>query len=188
MPDDLDMTEIKDDLMLKVFNTLKLSDNTHIGIGLVGPEDEKRLVSGFKKLSDQTKMYRFNCSKNELSRKEKEYLLNIDNFNHLAIGAVDLNKSIDVGVGLARYIKEKEEPTRADAALTVIDEYQNKGIGTYLFKELLIYAAKNDVRTFASYVLKENVKMIRILNKFDFKIREDCGNQYRIEVKVPQNF
>ena len=72
-------------------------------------------------------------------------------------------------------------------AITVIDEYQNKGIGTYLFKELLIYADKNGVRTFASYLLKKNVKMIRILDKFDFIIKEDSGNQYRIEVKVPHN-
>jgi len=181
------MTGTKDELLMKVIRTYKLSDSTLIGIGLVGPEDEKRLVSGFKKLSDQTKMYRFNCSKNELSRKEKDYLLNIDNFNHLAIGAVDLDKSYDVGIGLARYIREKEDPTRAEVAITVIDEYQNKGIGTYLFKELFIYADKNGVRTLTSYVLKENIKMIRILDKIGFKIKEDCGNQYRIEVNVPDN-
>ena len=132
------MTEIKDDLLMKVITTYKLSDSTLIGIGLVGPEDEKRLVSGFKKLSDQTKMYRFYCGKNELSRNEKEYLLNIDNFNHLAIGAVDLVKSHDVGIGLARYIRDKEDPTRAEVTITVIDDYQNKGIGIYLFKELFI--------------------------------------------------
>ena len=181
------MTEINDSLLLKVLNTYKLSDNTLIGIGFVGPEDEERLISGFKKLSQQTKLYRFNCCKNELSTKEKEYLLNIDNFNHLAIGAVDLDKSYDVGIGLARYIREKEDPTRAEVAITVIDEYQNKGIGTYLFKELFIYANKNGVRTLTSYVLKENVKMIKILDKIGFKVKEDCGNQYRIEVNVPNN-
>ena len=92
------MTEIQDDLLMKVFNTYKLSDSSLIGIGLVGPEDEERLLSGFRKLSLQTKLYRFNCSKSELSKKEKDYLLNIDNFNHLAIGAVDLDKSYDVGI------------------------------------------------------------------------------------------
>ncbi|MBT8386020.1 MAG: GNAT family N-acetyltransferase, partial [Ignavibacteria bacterium] len=89
-----------------------------------------------------------------------------------------------VGIGLARYIREKEDPTRAEVAITVIDEYQNSGLGTYLFQELLIYAKKNGIRTLASYVLKENVKMTRILDKFGFKLKEDSGNQYRIEVNV----
>jgi len=181
------MTEIKDDLLMKVFNTFKLSDSTLIGIGLVGPEDEDRLLSGFRKLSQQSKLYRFHFSKQELSKNEKKYLLNIDNFNHLAIGAVDLDKSYDVGIGLARYIREKEDPTRAEAAITVIDEYQNKGIGTYLFKELIVHANKNGVRTLTSYVLKENAKMIKILDNIGFKVKEDCGNQYRIEVNVPDN-
>ena len=50
------MTEIKDDLLMKVFNTYKLSDCTLIGIGFVGPEDEQRLLNGFRKLSQQTKV------------------------------------------------------------------------------------------------------------------------------------
>ena len=178
---------MENELLQKVLSRYKLIDGTTIGIGFVGPEDEQRLLSGFRKLSQLTKLYRFNCSKKDLSKKEKDYLLNIDNFNHLAIGAVDLDKSYDVGIGLARYIREKEDPTRAEVAITVIDEYQNKGIGTYLFKELFIYANKNGVRTLTSYVLKENVKMIKILDKIGFKVKEDCGNQFRIEVNVPDN-
>ena len=175
------------ELLQKILSRYKLTDGTTIGIGFVGPEDEQRLLSGFKKLSQLTKLYRFNCSKVNLSRKETDYLLNVDNYNHFAIGAVDLDKSFDVGIGLARYIREKEDPTRAEVAITVIDEYQGKGIGTYLFKELFIYANKNGVRTLTSYVLKENVKMIRILDKIGFKVKEDCGNQYRIEINVPDN-
>lgn len=38
------MTEIKDDLLMKLLNTYKLSDSTFNDVGLVGPEDEKRLV------------------------------------------------------------------------------------------------------------------------------------------------
>jgi acetyltransferase len=178
------MKKMENELLLKILNRYKLTDGTTIGIGFVGPEDEERLLSGFKKLSPQTKLYRFHCSKQELSKNEKNYLLNIDNVNHLGIGAVDLDKSYDVGIGLARYIKEKEDPTRAEAAITVIDDYQNRGIGTYLFKELLVYANKNGIRTLTSYVLKENLKMIRILDKFNYIVKEDLGDQYRIEVNA----
>jgi len=181
------MTETKDDLLMKVVSTFNLPDGTLVGVGLVGPEDEKRLVSGFKKLSLQTKMYRFNCGKNELSRKEKDYLLNIDNHDHFAIGAVDLNGSHDVGIGVIRYIRYKTESGKAEVAITIIDEYQNKGIGTFLYKEMLGYASRNNIRILENFVLKENRVMIRVLEKIGGEIKEDCGNQYRIEVNVPEN-
>ena len=155
-----------DDLSMKVQSTFKLSDGTIVGVGLAGPEDEERFLRGFRKLSQKSRFLRFHFDKQELSKSEKNYLLNIDNVNHLAIGAVDLSKSHNVGIGLARYIREKENPTRADAAITVIDEYQNKGIGTYLFRELIIHADKNRVRILTSFVLKENNRMIKILEKF----------------------
>jgi len=181
------MIEIKDDLLLKVKRTFKLANGTLVGVGLVGPEDEKRLLSGFNKLSDRSKLYRFNYGKNELSSKEKDYLLNIDHQNHFALGAVDLNKSYDVGIGLIRCIRYKNEPEKADVAITIIDEYQNMGIGTFLYEEMLNYASKKNVRILENFVLKENSIMIRVLEKLGGKIKEDCGNQYRIEIKVADN-
>ncbi len=179
------MPNNKGELLMKVIRTYKLSDDTIIGIGLVGPEDENRLISGFRKLSDKSKMFRFNCGKADLTKKEREYLLNVDNVNHFAIGAVDLSKSYDVGIGLARYIKDKNDLTRAEVAITIIDEYQGNGIGTFLFKELINYAAKNNIKILTGYILKENVRMMKILSKYDCETREDCGNQYCIFIKVP---
>ena len=173
------------DLLLRILNKYELADGTIIGTGFVLPEDEDRLVRGFNKLSLQSKMFRFHCGKNKLSTYEKEYLVNVDNFDHLAIGAVDLNKSYDVGIALIRYIRDKADPAKAEVALTVIDEYQNRGIGTLLYNEMLEYARKNKIKLLVNCVMKENTTMLNILEKFGGKIRDNSDNQLLIEVKLP---
>jgi GNAT superfamily N-acetyltransferase len=178
------MIELQADLRLKMVKFFTIQDGTTIAIGLAGPEDEQRLIKGFNKLSLQTKLYRFHYGKNKLSTSEKDYLLNIDNYNHLAIGAVDVDKDQDVGIGMIRYIRDKYEPWKAEVALTVIDEYQNKGIGTYLYNEIIEYACKNDIRLLINYVMKENAIVLKVLKQFGGKIKEDCGDHYLIEIVV----
>jgi acetyltransferase len=179
------MIELQDDLKLKMVKFFTLQDGTSIAIGLAGPEDEQRLIKGFNKLSLQTKLYRFHCGKNKLSPNEKNYLLNIDNYNHLAIGAVDVDKDQDVGVGMVRYIRDRFEPWKAEVALTVIDEYQNKGIGTYLYNELIKYACKNKISLLINYVMKENIVVLNVLKQFGSKIKVDCGDHYLVEIALP---
>ena len=177
---------LQNDLLLRILSKYELADGTIIGTGFVRPEDEERLVRGFNKLSLQSKMFRFHCGKNKLSTYEKEYLVNVDNFDHLAIGAVDLDKSYDVGIALIRYIRDKTDPAKAEVALTVIDEYQNKGIGTLLYNEMLEYARKNKIKLLINCVMKENTIMLNILEKFGGDIKDNSGNQFRIEIKLPE--
>ena len=175
----------QNDLLHRLLNKYKLDDGTIIGTGFVVPEDADRLVRGYKKLSLKTKMLRFHYGKNDLSTYEKEYLVNVDNYNHLAIGAVDLDKSYDIGIALIRYIRDETDPTKAEVALTVIDEYQNRGIGIHLYNEMLEHAYKNGIKLLVNCVMKENTTMLNILEKIGGEIKDSSGNQYLIEVKLP---
>ncbi len=174
-------------LLQRLLNRYELADGTIIGTGFVVPQDAERLARGYKKLSLKTKMLRFHYGKNKLSTYEKEYLVNVDNFDHLAIGAVDLDKSYDVGIALIRYIRDKSDPAKAEVALTVIDEYQNRGIGTLLYNEMLEYARKNKIKLLVNCVMKENTTMLNILEKIGGEIIDSSGNQYRIEVKLSEH-
>jgi ribosomal protein S18 acetylase RimI-like enzyme len=174
----------QNNLLRRILNKYELADGTIIDTGFVCPENAEFLGRGYKKLSCKTKMFRFHYSKNKLSNYEKDYLVNVDNYDHLAIGAVDLDKSYDVGIALIRYIRDKTDPTKAEVALTVIDEYQNRGIGTLLYNEMLEYAFKNGIKLLLNCVMKENTTMLNILEKFGGEIKDSSGNHYRIEVKL----
>ncbi len=178
----------QNDLLQRLLNRYELADGTIIGTGFVVPQDAERLARGYKKLSLKTKMLRFHYGKNKLSTYEKEYLVNVDNYNHLAIGAVDLDKNYDVGIAVIRYIRDETDPAKAEVALTVIDEYQNRGIGLHLYNEMLEYAFKNGIKLLVNCVMKENTTMLNILEKIGGEIVDSTGNQYRIEVKLPDHF
>ena len=106
-------TSVKqNDLLQRILNKYELEDGTLIGTGFVLPEDADRLVRGYNKLSLRTKMLRFHYGKNQLSSCEKEYLVNIDNYNHLALGAVDLSKSYDVGIAVIDTLETKQIPQK----------------------------------------------------------------------------
>ena len=175
----------QNNLLQRILNKYELADGTIIGTGFVVPEDADRLVRGYKKLSLKTKMLRFHYGKDKLSTYEKEYLVNVDNYDHLAIGAVDLNKSYDIGIAVIRYIRDETDPTKAEVALTVIDEYQNRGIGFHLYNEMLEYACKNGIKLLINWVMKENTTMLNILEKIGGEIKDSSGNQFLIEVKLP---
>jgi len=53
------------------------------------------------------------------------------------------------GIGVARFVRLEQDPGVAEFAITVIDEYQNRGLGTLLLKLLLKAAQSLQVRTTA---------------------------------------
>ncbi len=71
--------------------------------------------------------------------------------------------------------------------LTVIDEYQNRGIGIHLYSEMLEHACKNEIKLLVNCVMKENTTMLKILEKIGGEIKDSSGNQYQIEVKLPEH-
>ncbi len=67
-----------------------------------------------------------------LSNSQLNQLTEIDNKNHLALCAYVSSQDGMFGIGVARYVRVKDEPEAAEFALTIIDAYQSQGLGTEL--------------------------------------------------------
>lgn len=159
----------------------KLKDGTPIIIRLIQPDDKEGLKAGFKKLSPHSNYCRFLTPIGNLSKSQLKYLTEVDNKNHFALCIHDLNNN---GIGVARYIKVQDEPDAAEIAITILDEFQNQGLGTKLLELLIESAIENGIRKFIGFVLEENLAMLKILDKFDAGIKRDRGNVLRIEMKL----
>jgi GNAT superfamily N-acetyltransferase len=74
------------------------------------------------------------------------YLTEIDHHDHEAIIALD--EQTGEGIGVARYVRDQERPEVAEVAVTVIDDWQGRGLGTLLLEVISARAREEGITTF----------------------------------------
>ena len=142
-----------------------LHDRTRVIVRALVPEDKEALREAFAHLSFETRYMRFFSVVSEPSEAVLRYLTSVDQENHVAIvaGVESLDLKAEQGVGIARFVRVAGEPHVAEAAVTVIDQFQRRGIGTVLLVELTRAAVARGVRVFRGEVLATNEGMLQIL-------------------------
>ena len=165
-----------------------LSDGTSVRIRPIVAADKKRIAQGLADLSPESRYLRFLQSVDHLSREELAYLTEIDYRTHFAWGAELAEEKGHRGVGLARYVCQKDDPTTAEAAVAVLDEYQGKGLGGILLTLLAESAHENGVKRFRSYVLSANRKVLQALDRPGIKHHvEDDMVRFDIPIPLPES-
>jgi GNAT superfamily N-acetyltransferase len=122
--------------------------------------DAGALAHGFELLSDVSRRLRFFNPPEHLSPRMLEYLTTLDYDRHYALAAFAADEPGTPGVGVARWIRLAEDPTKAEVAVTVLDAYQRRGIGTLLLVLLAARAAEKGVGTLVAGVLWENAALL----------------------------
>src|ERR1035438_4769908 len=105
------------------------------------PKDKSPLAASFERLSEQSRYRRFLTAKDKLTAAELSYLVDeVDHSDHEAIAAFDP----DTGalLGIARYVRSKEDPQAAEVAVTVADDWQRRGLGRALLDRLTYRARR----------------------------------------------
>jgi len=161
-----------------------LRDGTRIVVRPILAEDKERLREGFARLSEQSRYRRFLTALEDLSDQQVRYLTEIDYADHMAWVAVDPTRPAHPGLGVARYVRLPEEPTVAEAAVTVLDEDQGMGIGTVLLRMLAGSARQHGIRSFRGYVLAENAPMMDLLQGLGASVAQE-GPLLRVDVPIP---
>ena len=79
-------------------------------------------------------------------------------------------------VGDVRFVRDEDDRTAAEIAFIVGDEYQGRGVGSFLMKALMLAASVAGIEKFTARVLSDNLPMRAILDKYGAKWeREDIG-------------
>ena len=143
-----------------------LRDGTRVRLRLIRPDDKERLRAGFAKLSPESRYLRFFAPKESLTDAELVYLTECDGIDHLAIGAARVDDDVEgegEGLGVARFIRDAADRSTAEAAIAVLDEIQNRGLGTLLLTRLIAAARERGVEKFRCDVLGENDTMVDLI-------------------------
>jgi RimJ/RimL family protein N-acetyltransferase len=163
---------------------LKLRDGTRVLFRLVQPEDRNDLLQGFEKLSMGSRRYRFLTPIRKLSERQVKSLIEVDQLDHVAIGVKDIGKPGKPGIAIGRFVRLEDEPATAEFAVTVIDEYQNRGLGTLLTRFLMQAAGERGIEVLRGFLLDDNQAMIRLLERFGANLKRESGNVLQADLPV----
>lgn len=151
---------------------VRLADGTELLLRPVLPGDSARAERNADGFSDETVFRRF-MSPRDLSSSLLSYLFQVDYVNHFAWVLVDSGDDI---VGDVRFVRDEGDRTVAEIAFIVADEYQGRGVGSFLMKALMVAAGVGGVEKFTARVLSDNLAMRKILDKYGAHWqREDIG-------------
>lgn len=165
---------------------IQLRDGLAIVLRTIRADDKALLSAGFHRLSPQSRYLRFHGVKTELTDAELRYLTEVDGVHHFAIGAVREVGGEEEGLGIARLVELAGEPGVAEAAITVLDEMQGKGIGTILFQRLVAAGAERGIARVRCLVLGSNQAMQDLLTRMPGTTRVSVeSGVVTIEIELP---
>jgi len=155
-----------------------LNDGTLINIRPMHPTDENRVRGLFQSLSEQTKYYRFMSRIARVPQKQIQNFVYIDYRSEMAIVGTIPEADGDRIIAIGRYFIDPRS-NRAEVAFVVQDEWQNRGIGTFMFRLLIKLARQNGIEGFSAEVLIENKAMMAVFYKGDCKISSSTEGRVR---------
>lgn len=170
------------DFVAERTTTIHLEDGTPIVVRPATSADRPHLIEAFARLSPESVYARFLRPMPVLSEKELAYLSAVDQTDHFAWAAFDEDGN---GIGVARYIRDPERPSYAEAAVTVVDDFQRRGIGSALMQLLAESALANGVDHFVAYVGNENTPVLEALARAGAVPRQSDDYATTFEVGLP---
>src|SRR6516225_5527862 len=162
-----------------------LRDGSKVLIRQIQSTDAPLLADGFARLSDKSRRMRFLARKDQLSAAELRYLTDVDHHDHEALGALD--RAGGRGVGVARYIRDAGDPHAAEIAVTIVDDWQGRGLGTELLTRLSARARCEGIHRFTALVADDNVAMAALLQNMNASLagRSPGTVDYEITLTPP---
>lgn len=163
----------------------EISGGVHVLVRPLLYSDRYQLADAYLHLTEDTRRRRFFVAPPELSDHDLEYLTNLDYRDHFAWAAFDLDSPGTPGIGVGRYVRNGNRPEEAEAAVTVADAYQHRGLGTLLLLLLVDRARRQGITSMVSYMRWENEIALNALREAGALVEPDEPGIARVEMEFP---
>jgi CRP-like cAMP-binding protein len=161
---------------------VRLRDGSELFLRPVLPGDNARTARGPVEFSSETFYRRFQTV-HAPSPTLMAYLFEVDYVDHFVWVMTD--GADGPVVADARFVRLADDPAVAEVAFIVGDDYQGRGIGTFLMDALVAAARSDGVERFTARVLTDNVPMRNILEHYGAIWQRDDLNMIVTEFAVP---
>ena len=150
----------------RILECIHRSPRTDVNIQIrpVKNSDIYLLQDFFSSLSNETLYNRYHSARKVMSYEQLQKFITIDYRKEMIILALANDGGIEEVVGLGEY-RITRKSLIADIALTVRDDYQNKGIGRELFNYLTEIAQNAGILGFTAEVLADNISISRMMER-----------------------
>ena len=153
----------------EVRTTMLLDDGTLISFRAMNPTDEPATRDLFYSLSQETVYYRYMSHMKRIPRKQLQNFVYVDHRNEVAIvGTVPEAYGEEI-IAIGRYYLD-QKTNRAEVAFVVRDDWQRRGIGSFIMKHLASIAKRNGIAGFTAEVMRANKAMQAVINRSGMKV------------------
>jgi GNAT superfamily N-acetyltransferase len=165
-------------------SVISLRDGTPVRIRPVVPDDKQRFLDGFARLSPSSRYRRFLAPIDELTPEMLRAFTEVDYVDHFAYVAL-VPGGAEPGIGVARYVRSATDHRVAEAAVTIVDEFQGRGLGTLLLEALGAVALEHGIRRFSGLALADNAAIRDVLEGLGATVHFDSPGLVRVAVDLP---
>jgi RimJ/RimL family protein N-acetyltransferase len=159
---------------LEHYDTLK--DGTEIFFRPVKPTDETALSEMLYSLSASSVQMRYMAHTVNFPHKDVQHLTNIDYSQDISIVGIVPGVSGEQVVAIAQYYLDPKTGA-AEVAFLVQDEWQQKGLGTFLLAYLTQIAKQRGVKRFYAKVLASNKPMLAIFHNSGYGVKTEFDGE-----------
>jgi len=129
----------------------------------------------FYNFSDESKYFRYFAPKPVMPHKEMQTYVSIDYDKVLSVVAVAEKGRNERIIAEARYAYDKSAGAY-EIAFIVDEDFQGRGVATFLFKYLIKIARDRGIQWFIAYVLPRNESMMKVFEKSKLPIQKSYEN------------
>ena len=141
-----------------------LKDGTLVRFRPITPGDKAWLQRGIEQMSPESRYRRFFAPVDHLTDEQLRYFTEVDQVSHVAWLGYLAGPGDQRAIAVARFVRVPGQPEAAEAAVTVIDEFQGRGLGRAMLVVLTREAIRLGVKRFTMFVLGENQAMMALLH------------------------
>src|SRR3954447_7569888 len=152
-----------------------LSDNRLVRIRAIRPHDKEELSAALAALPPASQHSRFLSAKPSFSEAELRYLTEVDGWDHVALVASPVEDPEAI-VGVARFVRDLEQPDTAEFAIVVDDAWQGLGLAGRLSEALVGRALTRGVTKFTATTLSDNHAVQRVIARIARRL-EHVGHE-----------